>query len=127
MPDLPDLEISNLPTIDTVDKDNDYLVISKASDMYASGYGSFKVTPSQIELGGGGGGATFVDIKTVLEAGATTIVVQNVAITANSVIDISTDPAIPYVSATSTEGEATITFDEQSSDVNVLISIRSIS
>jgi hypothetical protein len=123
MPDLPDLEISKLPTIDTVDKDNDYLVISKASDMYASGYGSFKVTPTQLELGG----ATFVDIKTVLEAGATTIVVQNAAITANSVVDVSTDPAIPYVTATSTVGEATITFDEQDSDVNVLISIRSIS
>lgn len=127
MAELPDLEISKLPTIDAVDKDNDYLVISKESSAFASGYGSFKVTPAQLGAGGGGGGAVFVDIKTMLEAGATTIVVQNAAITENSVIDISTDPAIPYVTATSTEGEATITFDEQDSDVNVLISIRSIS
>lgn len=48
MPDLPDLEISKLPSIDAVNKDTDYLVISKESTAFASGYGSFKATPSQL-------------------------------------------------------------------------------
>lgn len=48
MSDLPDLEISKLPSIDAVNKDTDYLVVSKESTAYASGYGSFKVTPNQL-------------------------------------------------------------------------------
>ena len=48
MSDLPDLEISKLPSIDAVNKDTDYLVISKESIAYASGYGSFKATPNQL-------------------------------------------------------------------------------
>ena len=48
MSDLPDLEISKLPSIDAVNKDTDYLVISKESTAYASGYGSFKATPNQL-------------------------------------------------------------------------------
>lgn len=48
MSELPDLEISKLPSIDAVNKDTDYLVVSKESAAYASGYGSFKVTPNQL-------------------------------------------------------------------------------
>lgn len=48
MSELPDLEISKLPSIDAVNRDNDYLVISKESVAFASGYGSFKVTPNQL-------------------------------------------------------------------------------
>ena len=48
MSELPDLEISKLPSIDAVNKDTDYLVISKESVAFASGYGSFKVTPNQL-------------------------------------------------------------------------------
>lgn len=48
MSDLPDLEISKLPSLDAVNKDTDYLVVSKESTAYASGYGSFKVTPNQL-------------------------------------------------------------------------------
>lgn len=127
MAELPDLEISKLPTIDAVDKDNDYLVISKESSAFASGYGSFKVTPAQLGAGGGGGGSAYTDIIATLEAGQTSVTVQSAAITATSIISIATDPWIPYISATSTTGEATITFDEQDSDVGVVVSIRSIS
>lgn len=129
MAELPDLEISKLPIIDTVDKDNDYLVISKESSAFASGYGSFKVTPAQLGAGGGGGGggSAYTDIITTLEAGQTSVTVQSEAITATSIISIATNPWIPYISATSTTGEATITFDEQGSDVSVVVSIRSIS
>ena len=128
MAELPNLEISKLPTIDAVDKDNDYLVISKESSAFASGYGSFKVTPAQLGAGGGGGGgSTYTDIITTLAAGQTSVTVQSEAITATSIISIATDPWIPYISAISTTGEATITFDEQDSDVSVVVSIRSIS
>lgn len=48
MSDLPDLEISKLPSLDAVNKDTDYLVVSKESTAYASGYGSFKATPNQL-------------------------------------------------------------------------------
>ena len=126
MAELPNLEISKLPIIDAVDKDNDYLVISKESSAFASGYGSFKVTPAQLGAGGGGGSA-YTDIIITLEAGQTSVTVQSEAITATSIISIATDPWIPYISATSTTGEATITFDEQDSDVSVVVSIRSIS
>ena len=163
MSDLPDLEITNLPSVDEVNKDTDFLMISKESTAFASGYGSFKVTPSQLmqsvstasltELNdvtitnptdsqvlkynatsgkwvngqGGGGGSAYTDIATTLVAGQTTVTVNNVAITANSIIDIYTDPEIPFVSRSATVGQVTVTFDAQASDVSVIISIRSVS
>lgn len=48
MPDIEDIKIHELEVAPSIDKTNDYLVVSKESTAYTSGYKSFKATPDQL-------------------------------------------------------------------------------
>ena len=61
-----------------------------------------------------------------LTVGNTTVTFTNSAISGNSVIDVYTDKAgLDYTSITAGTGSVTITYESQSSDVTVMLMIRS--
>lgn len=120
MAELPDLEISKLPAIDAVDKNNDYLVISKESSAFATGYGSFKVTAQQLMASTG---AAWTDITGTLVAGQTSLTFQSNVITTNSTIDVYTPDGTAWDSITITTGQVVVTFEAQESDLAVKVRV----
>ena len=80
------------------------------------------------ELGSGGGGAGWTDLTATLLAGATSLTIQNSAITANSTIQVFenvgafSDLVAPTDIVTIT-GQVVITFPAQSSDLSVKVRV----
>lgn len=62
---------------------------------------------------------SWTEVFSTLEAGSTSITLSSAAITANSTIDIYTDPELNHTAISSTVGSVTVTFEAQSSDVSV--------
>lgn len=120
MAELPDLEISKLPTIDAVNKDTDYLVISKESSAFATGYGSFKVTASQLMTSTG---ELWTDLVGTLVTGDTSVTIQSDVITTDSTIDVYTEDGTEWNSITVTTGQVVVTFDAQVADLAVKVRV----
>lgn len=67
--------------------------------------------------------APWVDITGTLEAGQTSITLNNSTITTSSTIEVFDEFDAPYVSKTVSTGSITLTFDEQDADMIVKVRI----
>lgn len=67
--------------------------------------------------------APWVDIIGTLEAGQTSITLNNSTITTTSTIEVFDEFDVPYVSKTVSTGSITLTFDEQDADMIVKVRI----
>jgi len=63
------------------------------------------------------------DTVGTLTAGQTSVTISDAGITANSTIEVFTNPELPYNSISATTGSVTVTFDAQSTDVAVKVRI----
>ena len=65
----------------------------------------------------------WIDVVSTLSTGSTSITLSNSAITTSSTIQVFTDLGVDYDSITVATGSVTLTFDAQSSDMNVKVRI----
>ena len=87
MPDITDLDtirISELPTTERVDKDNDYLIVSHPTSTTSDGWQSNKVTPSKL----------LADAGVTYTAGAHIAISQENVISANFESATTTNPGL---------------------------------
>ena len=129
-----------------MDGANDLLAIAHVDQNSTTGYNSMTVTPNQLgahavedqtfvnlqtnqktvegdinELKNGK--LTVTDLTGTLLAGQTSLTISNAAITTTSIIEVFNDLDVPYNSKTLLTGSITLTFDEQASDMSVMVRV----
>lgn len=98
-------------------------VIAETGDVVTYADAEFVFNGTAWQEFGGVYVAPWVDIIGTLEAGQTSITLNNSTITTTSTIEVFDEFDVPYVSKTVSTGSITLTFDEQDADMIVKVRI----